>query len=70
MPVTPTDSFKGRQYRGQAILCAVRWYLRYPLAYQPVSELLAECGLFIDASCIWRWVEAYAPEVDKRCRPT
>jgi transposase-like protein len=25
--------------------------------------------VFIDASCIWRWVQAYAPELDKRCRP-
>ncbi len=69
MPITRTDPFKGRQYPGKVILSAVRWYLRYPLAYKHVSELLAERGLFIDASCIWRWVQAYAPEVDKRCRP-
>ena len=48
---------------------AVRWYLRYPLAYLHVSEMLTERGLFIDASCVWRWVQAYAPELDKRCRP-
>ena len=23
----------------------------------------------VDASCIWRWVQTYAPELDKRCRP-
>jgi hypothetical protein len=23
----------------------------------------------VDASCIWRWVQAYAPELNKRCRP-
>ena len=51
------------------ILLAVRWYLRYPLAYLHLSEILAERGLFIDASCIWRWVQAYAPELDRRCRP-
>src|SRR3954453_21601240 len=34
-----------------------------------VSELLAERGLFVDASCVWRWVRAYAPEINKRCRP-
>jgi transposase, IS6 family len=48
---------------------AVRWYLRYPLAYEHVSELLTERGLPVDASCIWRWVQAYAPELNKRCRP-
>jgi transposase, IS6 family len=69
MPITPRSPFKGRQYPGEVILLAVRSYLRYPLAYLHVSELLTEQGLFIDASCIWRWVQAYAPELDKRCRP-
>jgi transposase-like protein len=69
VPITPTNPFKGRQYPGEVILLAVRWYLRYPLAYLHVSEILTERGLFIDASCIWRWVQAYAPELDKRCRP-
>ena len=69
MPITPTNPFKGRQYPGEVILLAVRWYLRYPLAYLHISEILSERGLSIDASCIWRWVQAYAPELDKRCRP-
>ena len=47
----------------------MRWYLRYPLAYEHVAELLAERGLAVDASCIWRWVQAYAAELNKRCRP-
>ena len=69
MPITPTNPFKGRQYPGEVILLAVRWYLRYPLAYVHLSEILTERGLFIDASCIWRCVQAYAPELDRRCRP-
>jgi hypothetical protein len=40
MPITPTNPFKGRQYPGEVILLAVRWYLRYPLAYLHVSEIL------------------------------
>jgi transposase-like protein len=40
MPITPTNAFKGRQYPGEVILLAVRWYLRYPLAYLHVAELL------------------------------
>jgi transposase-like protein len=51
------------------ILLCVRWYLRYPLAYQHVAELLLERGVAVDASCIWRWVQTYAPEMNKRCRP-
>ena len=29
MPITPTNPFKGRQYPGEVILLAVRWYLNY-----------------------------------------
>src|SRR3954469_19635360 len=68
MPITATNPFKGRHYPGEVILSAVRWYLRYPLAYLHVSELLAERGLFVDASCVWRWGQAYAPEINRRCR--
>jgi hypothetical protein len=53
---------------GEVILQAVRWYLRYPLAYEHVAELLAERGLAVDASCVWRWVQAYSPELNNRCR--
>ena len=67
--MTAARPFKGRQYSGEVILTAVRWYLRYPLAYEHVAELLAERGLAVDASCIWRWVQAYAAELNKRCRP-
>src|SRR5918995_5825332 len=69
MPITPPNPFKGRHYSSEVILLAVRWYLRYPLAYEHVAEMLAERGLEVDASCIWRWVQAYAPEINKRCRP-
>jgi IS6 family transposase len=42
MPIPATNPFKGRQYPGDVILQAVRWYLQYPLAYEHVSQLLAE----------------------------
>ena len=41
----------------------------YPLSYEHVAELLAERGVEVDASCIWRWVQAYATKLNKRCRP-
>src|SRR5262252_3947539 len=68
MPITPSNPFKGRQFPGEVIVLCVRWYLRYPLAYEHVAELLAERGVAVDPSCIWRWVQAYAPELNKRCR--
>jgi transposase-like protein len=47
----------------------LRRHLRYPLAYLHVCELLSERGLYVDASCVWRWAQAYGPAIDKRCRP-
>jgi transposase, IS6 family len=69
MPIVAHNPFKGRQYPGEVIILSVRSYLRYPLSYEHVSELVAERGVEVDASCIWRWVQAYAPELNKRCRP-
>jgi hypothetical protein len=42
--ITPGNPFKGRKYSGEVILLAVRWYLRYPLAYEHVAEMLAAAG--------------------------
>src|SRR6516225_4354987 len=69
MPITPTNPFKGRHFPGEVIVQCVRWYLQYPLAYEHVSQLMAKRGVQVDPSCIWRWVQAYAPEINKRCRP-
>ena len=68
MPITLSNPFKWRHYPGTVILCCVRWYLQYPLAYAHVAELMRERGLTVDASCVWRWVQAYGPELEKRCR--
>ena len=54
--------------RAAVITCAVGWYLRFSLAYRDVEELLAERGLPADPTTIWRWVQRYAPELEKRCR--
>jgi transposase, IS6 family len=69
MPIAVTNPFKWRHFPGEVILPCVRWCLRYPLAYEHVSELLAERGVEVDPSCIWRWVQTYGPELNRRCRP-
>ena len=60
--------FKWRHFEPELIVCAVRWYLRFSLSYRDVEELLIERGLPADHSTIWRWVQRYAPELNKRCR--
>ena len=66
MPINSHNPFQGRPHPDEGIVLCVRWYLRYPLSYEQVAELLAERGVEVDASCIWRWVQVYAPELNKR----
>ena len=47
---------------------AVGWYLRFSLSYRDVEELLAERGLSVDHVTVWRWVQRYAPELERRLR--
>ena len=65
MPINPRNPFKGRQFPGEVIVLCVRWYLQYPLSYPHATELVAERGVEVDASCIWRWVQAYAPGAEQ-----
>src|ERR1700686_319518 len=60
--------FKWRQTAPELILCSVRWYLRYSLSLRDVEELLAERGLEVDHTTIWRWVQRYGPELEQRLR--
>ncbi len=50
------------------ILLYVRWYLRYPLSYRQLEEMMRERGLGVDHTTIYRWVQRYSPELDKRVR--
>ena len=45
---------------------AVSWFLRYPLSYRDIEELLLERGLEVDHSTVNRWVLAYAPLIERR----
>src|SRR5271165_5882918 len=60
--------FKWRQFEPEVILLAVGWYLRFSLSYRDVEELLAERGLQADHVTVWRWVQRYAPEMERRLR--
>ena len=60
--------FAWRQTDPQVILCAVRWYFRYSLSFRDVEELPSERGLEADHTTIWRWVQVYGPELEKRLR--
>ncbi len=61
--------FKWCHFQSEIILLCVRWYLRYPLSYRQLEEMMRERGLSVDHTTIYRWVQHYAPELEKRCRP-
>ena len=67
--MTQQSPFKWRHFEAEIILLCVRWYLRYSLSYRDLEEMMAERGLSVDHTTIYRWVQRYAPELDKRCRP-
>jgi transposase, IS6 family len=60
--------FKGRHFEPEMIILCVRGYLRFCLSYRNVEELMAERNLHVDHVTIWRWVQRYAPELNRRCR--
>jgi IS6 family transposase len=61
--------FKGRQFTAEVILWAVGWYLQFPISYRELERMLADRGVAVDHTTIYRWIQAYAPELEKRIRP-
>ncbi len=61
--------FKWRHFEPEIILMCVRWYCRFQLSYRDLEEMMRERGLDVHHSTVWRWVQAYAPEINKRIRP-
>src|ERR1700722_8022707 len=63
------DGFKGRQFTAEVILWAVRWYLMFPISYRDLELMLLDRGLEVDHTTIFRWIQAYAVELERRIRP-
>src|SRR3954470_12104684 len=60
--------FRGRQFT-EVILWAVRWYLMFPISYRDLELMLLDRGVEVDHTTIFRWIQAYAAELEKRIRP-
>jgi transposase-like protein len=55
------SALAGFRFPADAVVVAVRWYLRYGLSHRDVEELLAERGVEVDHVTIYRWVQRFAP---------
>jgi transposase-like protein len=62
------SEFKGRHVEGKIVLWAVRWYCRYGISDRDLEQMMGERGVRVDHTTIYRWVQKYAPWIEKRLR--
>ena len=55
--------FKGVHFPKSVILHAVFFYVRYPVSYRELQEILAERGIAVDHATLNRWVVRYSPQI-------
>src|SRR4051794_41354610 len=67
--MTDARAFRGFRFPAEVILWAVRWYLQFPISYRDLKLMLADRGVEVDHTTLYRWIQAYAPELEKRVRP-
>ena len=46
----------------------MRWYCKYGISYRDLAEMMQERGANVHPSTLFRWVQRYAPELEKRVR--
>ena len=63
------SEFAGFRFPPEVITLAVRWYVRCALSYRDVEELLAERGIEVDHTTLFRWVARFTPLVTEAARP-
>ncbi len=50
--MNPKHPFKWPHFQGEIILLCVQWYLRYPLSYRNLEEMMLERGLTVDHTVV------------------
>ena len=50
------------------ILWALGWYLAFPISYRDLAAMLADRGVTVDHTTLFRWVQAYAAKLEQRVR--
>ena len=43
-----------------------RWYLAFPVSYRDLAAMLSDRGIAVDHTTLFRWVQAYAAELEQR----
>jgi transposase, IS6 family len=60
--------FRGFRFPAEVILWAVRWSLQFPISYRDLERMLADRGVAVDHTTMYRWVQRFAPELEQRLR--
>ena len=63
-----STDFKWKHFAPTIILWCFRWYGSTPLSYAHVSDMLAERGISVHRSTIYRWFIQYAPVLRKKLK--
>ncbi len=66
--MTTARAFRGCRFPAEVILGAVRWYLQFPVSYRDLEAMLADRGASVDHVSLFRWVQRFAPELERRVR--
>ena len=67
--MTLAHPFRGFRFPPEVILWAVRWYLRFSVSFRDLEQMPAERGVRVDHVSLHRWVQRFAPELERRVRP-
>jgi IS6 family transposase len=62
------NGFKGRHFPADFILLCVRWYLKFNVSYRHLAEMMQERGFEVHHTTIYRWIQTYAPQLEKLIR--
>lgn len=61
--------FKRRRFPVEIILPFVRWYCKDAISYCDLAGMMRDRGVDFGHTTLFRWVQRYAPEIEKRaCR--
>ena len=69
-PITADSSisYRGCHFPGAVISHAVWLYLRFPLSFRNVEELLAERGIHVSYETVRRWVAKFGTQYGEALR--
>ena len=59
------SEFKWKHFAPEIILWCLRWYGSTPMSYANLSDMLAERGISVNRSTIYRWFIKYSPQLRK-----